>query len=234
MSIKSEMILSGCMILSFSLTILLAIYVMQGGPYNGSTSNLLPDPFSTFSQSSGHCNAQLGSSGVSELYESYQSSFSSGSVEEVSSKFVGGENNTDRVDAMDRSGEPGSSSFPEVNQALRKLTAQLSLGDDNDLVYLEKLPPDYSQNGTPQVSDLLVHESKVSKHDSLISLPSWEHDQWSVGNNGVQDHLKKGILSSYLNEANCWKFLDVYISLVHEDSFLHIVTAKFINRMEMH
>ncbi|KAJ8648940.1 hypothetical protein MRB53_001963 [Persea americana] len=169
--------------------------ITDGKTYNGSTSNSLPDSFSIFSQSSGYFNVHPGSSGISELHESYQSSFSPGSVEEVSSTFVGRNNNMDHVD-VDRPGEVGSSSYPEVNQALRRLTVQLSLDDDDGLMYLEKLPPDYSQIENPQDSELLVYGIEESKHDALIGLPLWEHDQWSVGNNGVQANLKKLLLQN--------------------------------------
>lgn len=198
------------MIFSFGLTIHVVNCVMQRKTYNGSTSNLLPDSFSIFSQSSGYCNVHPGSSGISESHKSYQSSFSPGSVEEVSSPFVGRKNNMDCVD-VDGPGEVGSSSYPEVNQALRRLTVQLSLDDDDGLMYLEKLPPDYSQIENPQDSELLVYGSEESKHYELIGLPLRVHDQWSVGNNGVQDNLKKLLLQNsgwysklLLKEANLW------------------------------
>lgn len=183
------------MIFCFGLTIHVVNCVMQRKTYNGSTSDLLPDSFSIFSQSSGYCNVHGSSSGISESHESYQSAFSPGSVEEVSSPFVGRNNNMDRVD-VDGPGEFGGSSYPEVNQALRRLTVQLSLDDDDGLMYLEKLPPDYSQIENPQDSELLVYGSEESKHDALIGLPLGEHDQWSVGNNGVQANLKELLLQN--------------------------------------
>ncbi|XP_058103122.1 calmodulin-binding transcription activator 4 [Magnolia sinica] len=170
--------------------------INEGRRNAGSSSNLLTDSNSNFSPSAGFYNSQnQGSSGISELYEPYQSSFSPGSVEEVSSKLVVRNNEMNHLDAVDRSGAFGTESGPEVKQALRRITEQLSLGDDDvdsvclekqalkrltaqlslgdddaDSMYLEKLPSHYSQDeeSHDQLSDANAGKQDGSNHVLLL------------------------------------------------------------------
>lgn len=190
------------MILSFGLALPVALSAVQGRPSNGSTSHSSPESFSNFSQSAEYCSAQhLGSSsGITEVYEPYQSPFSPSSVEEVSSTIVGGKNFMDRADGMDRSRGFGLPSYPVVNQVLQRLTKELSLGDDDSSMYFEKLPPDYSQSEKPHDSGFLACESELSKPDERLSLPlerkCGEEAQWIIGNDGVQDDAENMLRNS--------------------------------------
>ncbi|RWR74498.1 calmodulin-binding transcription activator 4-like protein [Cinnamomum micranthum f. kanehirae] len=176
--------------------------ITEGRPSNGSTSHSSPESFSNFSQSAEYCSAQhLGSSsGITEVYEPYQSPFSPSSVEEVSSTIVGGKNFMDRADGMDRSRGFGLPSYPVVNQVLQRLTKELSLGDDDSSMYFEKLPPDYSQSEKPHDSGFLACESELSKPDERLNLPlerkCGEEAQWIIGNDGVQDDAENMLRNS--------------------------------------
>ncbi|KAL6006349.1 hypothetical protein ACLOJK_037300 [Asimina triloba] len=115
------------------------ISIITGRRGTGSISNLPTNCHSPYSASTRFCNDrnQGSSSGTTELYGAYQSSFSPGSAEEVSSNLVAGNNNMD--EAVNISGAFHNLSDPEVKQALRRLTEQLSLGEDDvNSLYPEK------------------------------------------------------------------------------------------------
>ncbi|XP_073013041.1 calmodulin-binding transcription activator 4 isoform X3 [Typha latifolia] len=116
--------------------------VAEGRFIQGSASNSPTESNSAVHQMSSIVNSQ--SPGVSpvksEVYEPYQSSCSS--VEEVSLKYVVENFESDNNNTTDRSGKHDHSSQPEVNQALRKLAEQLSLGEDGDYLYFEEIKSD--------------------------------------------------------------------------------------------
>ncbi|XP_077250382.1 calmodulin-binding transcription activator 4-like isoform X2 [Tasmannia lanceolata] len=185
--------------------------VIEGRHNVGSISNLSTDSSSSFIQNSRLYNAQNpgGSSGISELYEQHMSSFSPGSLEEVSSNLVVKNTDMDNLDLTERSSDFGSSSGQEVNQALKRLEVQLSLDDDDDnsIYFAEKLPPYYSQNEKSKYSELLPCEKEESTHDpSVVVLPEFGYkklEQYLDGNAGIPDYSNN--IQFLQNSGDKWK-----------------------------
>ncbi|XP_019701962.1 calmodulin-binding transcription activator 4 isoform X2 [Elaeis guineensis] len=144
--------------------------VAEGRYVSGSTSNLSTESCSTFNQSTSVNNAQIQgfTSGTNDLYEPYRSSCSPGSVEEVSSKFVIENLESDRMNMMYKSLNDGQSSRPEVSQALRKLAEQLSLDDDDNSIFFDDLPAFAGQNENLQDLDFGTRDSLQESHEHLL------------------------------------------------------------------
>lgn len=175
-------------------------------------SNLSTDSNSTFSQSARFSNAQNpGSSGFSELPDAYQNSASPGSMDKIGSQLAVG--NIDRdLFGMDRSGNIGSSSEPEVTQALPKFTEQSSLDGEGSCL-AEKLPY-CSQNENLLELVVLGSTRGESGHDGFINDPpglQYEDNGRLLDiNTGMLDDLKSMLLlpnsgcSPLLNDLICF------------------------------
>ncbi|KAG1370132.1 calmodulin-binding transcription activator 4 [Cocos nucifera] len=107
-------------------------------------------------------------SGTNGLYEPYRSSCSPGSVEEVSSKFVIENLESDRMNLMYKSLSDGQSSRPEVSQALQKLAEQLSLDDDDNSIFFDDLTAYSGQNENLQDLDFGTRDSLQESHENLL------------------------------------------------------------------
>ncbi|XP_008807442.1 calmodulin-binding transcription activator 4-like [Phoenix dactylifera] len=144
--------------------------VAEGRYVSGSISNLSTESCSTFNQSTSVSNAQFRGfmSGTNGLYEPYRSSCSPGSVEEVSSKFVIENLESDRINKMDKSLSDGQSSRPEVSQALRKLAVQLSLDDDDNSIFFDDLPVYTDRNENLQDQDFGTRDSLQESRENLL------------------------------------------------------------------
>ncbi|KAJ8458061.1 hypothetical protein OPV22_030987 [Ensete ventricosum] len=148
--------------------------VAEGRYVSGSISNFSTESCSNLNQTTSIINADKGiNSGTTELYEPYKSSYSPGSTEEVSSKFVLENFEANHNNLLDRLKNPDKKSQPEVNQALRNLAAQLSLDDDDDddSIYFREVLPAYStQNeSTVGLGHLHYEQTEFSQaHEDLL------------------------------------------------------------------
>ncbi|CAL9136774.1 unnamed protein product [Musa textilis] len=148
--------------------------VAEGRYVSGSISNFSTESCSNLNQTSSFINADKGiKSGTTELNEPYKSSYSPGSTEEVSSKFVLENFEANHNNLLDRFENLDKKSQPEVNQALRNLAAQLSLDDDDDddSIYFQEVLPAYStQNeSTRGLGHLHYDQTEFSQaHENLL------------------------------------------------------------------
>lgn len=128
--------------------------------------------YSSFNHTSSIINADIGyTSGATVLYEPSQSPYSQGSTEEVSSKFVLENFDSNDCTKFDRLENSEKNSQPEVNQALRNLAAQLSLDDDDNSIYFQENLPEYpTENDDIQILDHFPYgQSEVSlAHENLL------------------------------------------------------------------
>lgn len=129
-------------------------YQFQGRHSGGSSLLLSPGSYSTLTQSPNLYTTQVpGSTAVvSEFQEPYQSISSPGSIE-VSSDVVIKNDRINYSDIVERIGEVDNSSELEINQALRRLEEQLSLGADS----LEEIGSFCYENENSNDAGYIVH-----------------------------------------------------------------------------
>lgn len=120
---------------------------------------LSPGSYSTLTQSpSLYTNQTPGfTAGVTEFLGPYQSISSPGSVE-VSSDVVIKNDSIDHVDVVERIGEVDDSTELEINEALRRLEQQLSLGDGS----LKGTGSFCHVNENSNCADIIHHQSSIS------------------------------------------------------------------------
>ncbi|XP_042471658.1 calmodulin-binding transcription activator 4-like [Zingiber officinale] len=159
--------------------------VDEGRYVSGSTSNFSMQSYSSLNHTSSIINADKGyTSGTTVLYEPSQSPYSQGSTEEVSSKFVLENFDTNDYTKFDTLENSDKNSQPEVNQALRSIATQLSLdADDNSIYFQENLPEYLTENDDIQI---LGHfsdgPSEVSlAHENLLEGSDRRHQISEVG-----------------------------------------------------